>query len=83
MKNNMVWVNIEQRRFIVSFDENGEPKHIRERCMYQTGPQKGLFYDNTFWNAAHHGKPTGRCGGLGARILKVAVEKQSGSQNIA
>lgn len=67
-----VRVSMENRVFIVDFDENNNPLRIKERKMYAKGSPFEAFYNATYWNAKHHNlskKP--------AEIIKRALNAKS------
>lgn len=68
----MTWVTVDDRKFIVDFDDAGQPLRIKERKKKNPGhPYLEVIYDAPYWHAGHHkiGKPTS----LVARILAAAT----------
>lgn len=50
-----VWVTINNRRFIVEFDDAGEPTNIKERKTLHAGhPYLERLYNAPYWSAKHH-----------------------------
>lgn len=48
------WTSIDERKFIVKFDDDGKPLQIKERKIYCKGtPYEGL-YNAPYWHAKHH-----------------------------
>jgi hypothetical protein len=47
-------VTIDGRKFIVDFDENGEPLRIKERKTYEAGRPWERLYNASYWDAKHH-----------------------------
>lgn len=68
-----VTINLDDRRFIVFFDDHGEPLRIKERKrIHPDHPYLTSVYDYPYWHAKHHklGGPTT----LPVRILAAARE---------
>lgn len=47
-------VTVDGRKFIVDFNEAGEPVRIKERKTHGTGKPWECLYNAPYWNAKHH-----------------------------
>lgn len=67
----MTWVTLGSRKFIVDFDEAGEPIRIKERKLYRPDHRfLAVVADAPYWHARHHRVGNPRT--LVARILEAA-----------
>ena len=68
----MTWVTVNNRRFLVDFDDAGQPVRIKERKVLHAGhPYLEHIYNAPYWSAKHHG--IGGPKTLVARILEEAA----------
>lgn len=68
-------IEIDGRKFTVTFDEEGNPVRITERKTSNPGhPYLSYLYNAPYWSAKHHrvGKPTT----IVARVLAAAKESR-------
>lgn len=67
----MIWVTVNNRRFLVDFDDEGKPVRIKERKVWHAGhPYLEHIYNAPYWSAKHQG--IGGPKTLVARILEAA-----------
>lgn len=67
----MIWVTVNNRRFLVDFDADGKPVRIKERKVWHAGhPYLEHIYNAPYWSAKHHA--IGGPKTLVARILEAA-----------
>jgi hypothetical protein len=71
-----IYVDIDDRRFIVVLDEAGAPVRVKERKKYGKYPIDGWF-DQTSWTARHHRMPKK---GVILRAIEAAREAFNKSQ---
>lgn len=67
----MTWVSVGSRKFIVDFDDAGEPIRIKERKVLHAGhPYLEHIYNAPYWHAKHHKK--GRASSMVSRVIEAA-----------
>lgn len=68
-----VWVNINNRHFIVEFDDTGAPVRIKERKTLHAGhPYLEHVYNAPYWSAKHHS-----IGGPKTLVSRILVEART------
>lgn len=68
----IVTVRLEGRRFLVTFDEAGEPQIIKERKIHAPGTYMAAWYNAPYWHKSHRipAKP-------GSMVSKVLAEAKA------
>jgi len=62
-------VTVEDRKFIVRFDQRGNPQSIKERVVYEKGRPWEALQDKPYW---HHSRGLGGPQTLPQRIIAAA-----------
>ncbi|MFA5898836.1 MAG: hypothetical protein WC829_06950 [Hyphomicrobium sp.] len=74
----MTWVTLGTRRFLVDFDDAGEPVRIKERKVLHAGhPYLEHIYNAPYWSAKHHG-----IGGPKTLVSRILEEAKKGDHAV-
>ena len=68
-----VRIKIDDRLFIVVFDDSGRPDRIKEEKIYGRGEFYEHIYHSTYWSSKHH--KLGSAKTLPSRIIELASKK--------